>query len=531
MDLVELVEKGKLGDLQSLLSAGAPVDSRDSEGLTLLMIAALNNKHNIVSYLLEKGAQVNAVCGNQWTPLMHSAVGGDVKVAQTLIEAGADVNAKTDDGNTAILEAAYSGNDEVLKLLIEKGADINCRAKNRGTPLTEACWQGNPSSINILLEHGADIHARCRYGDTVLSWAASHAHLDIVRKLLAAGAEVNDAAEYGGTPLMSAVRANSKDVVMALLDAGAEIEKKDHSGNDVFSCVGGASVELVELLLDRCSNPAAYASTVCLQAVTFKNFDVIKLLLEREYKLPPEAIIHAAQVDGALVELLLTNKADPNYEDDRNYTALRVAASNGDCKTARMLIDAGADINAVDKNGNMAIHLAAAAGYLDMVMLLICCGSDAYEKNSVGTSLLMLACASGNAELVSLLLDRYSFDLNEVDESNKTALAWSIYTRPNIEVLEMLLKRGASLSIPEGFNPLVCPCTSGLYEDRYVQPKDAKSDPYYEIVDLLLRSGADPNFVLKDWPLAGSNLLDLARETRCPEVVHLLIKYGAREKS
>lgn len=72
--------------------------------------------------------------------------------------------------------------------------------------------------------------------------------------------------------------------------------------------------------------------SMLISAVNNKNIDIVKLLLER--------------------------KADVNWHDGFNTTALMYAAAKGNRNIIDMLLDSGADINATDGKGNTVLTAA-----------------------------------------------------------------------------------------------------------------------------------------------------------------------------
>ena len=93
-ELLEAVKTGDIDAVHKLLAAGADVNSRDSEGSTLLMLAAHAGNQAMVSALLDAGAEVNASDERGWTALMKAAYNADLDqgfadVVQVLIDAGA----------------------------------------------------------------------------------------------------------------------------------------------------------------------------------------------------------------------------------------------------------------------------------------------------------------------------------------------------------------------------------------------------------------------------------------------------------
>jgi len=72
----ELIEAVRTGDFDSalrMLAAGADVNSRDSEGSSLLMLASHAGNLAMVLALIKAGAEVNACDERGWTPLMKAA--------------------------------------------------------------------------------------------------------------------------------------------------------------------------------------------------------------------------------------------------------------------------------------------------------------------------------------------------------------------------------------------------------------------------------------------------------------------------
>ena len=110
--------------IRVLISEGADVNARDTDGLTPLMIAAkFSSTPEIVQLLLEKGAEVNARSRSGWTPLMYAASNSNLEIVQLLLEKGADVNARNNNDWTPLMYAAgYSSTPEIKQLLIDAGA-------------------------------------------------------------------------------------------------------------------------------------------------------------------------------------------------------------------------------------------------------------------------------------------------------------------------------------------------------------------------------------------------------------------------
>ncbi len=142
--------------LLSLQSGGADADTRDDDGLTALMYAAIYAGGDCVELLLAQGADPNAKSKSGATALML-AIGHADKV-RLLLEKGAEVNTKSKQGHTALSIAAGSeGSAEVIKALLDHGADLSV-----ANVLGAAARSGDIRVVKLLLERGADPNNRKR---------------------------------------------------------------------------------------------------------------------------------------------------------------------------------------------------------------------------------------------------------------------------------------------------------------------------------------------------------------------------------
>ena len=108
-----------------------------------------------------------------------------------------------------------------------------------------------------------------------------------------------------------------------------------------------------------------------------------------------------------IVELLIKNKAEVDTPDLKGNTPLSHAASCGEAsapRTVKVLLDAGAEINAVDNGEHFtALMMAAAEGNLEVVKLLLEEGADKSMVDTDGESAAHFARLNGHTEIVELL--------------------------------------------------------------------------------------------------------------------------------
>ncbi|KAF0034518.1 hypothetical protein F2P81_012276 [Scophthalmus maximus] len=88
-------ERRMLGDIQELLRLGEEVNQQDSQGASLLHIAAANGYVQASELLLEGGARMDLRDSDGWQPLHAAACWGQMHVAELLVSHGASLNAKT----------------------------------------------------------------------------------------------------------------------------------------------------------------------------------------------------------------------------------------------------------------------------------------------------------------------------------------------------------------------------------------------------------------------------------------------------
>ena len=98
----------------------------DSTGLTALVYAAKNGTSGFIDSLITAGASMNTSDYMGFTPLLHAAKNGHLCCVNLLIRSGADVNAACYEGKTALMYASYSGHNDMTHYLINAGADV-CR--------------------------------------------------------------------------------------------------------------------------------------------------------------------------------------------------------------------------------------------------------------------------------------------------------------------------------------------------------------------------------------------------------------------
>jgi cytohesin len=177
------LDKAASEDLQTVVRAGIPVDSRDHRGSTPLhLVARYSYLEADLRSLLGSKADPNARDDEGKTPLHFAAEDSREKISRLLLSAGADVNAKDVRGRTPLHMLQFRNDVQALTaLLLQKGADPAVQDRLGRTALHAVsdtkdqrrdwveylmCHGGNPEVRDVLGWTVADLGAIRGWADT-----------------------------------------------------------------------------------------------------------------------------------------------------------------------------------------------------------------------------------------------------------------------------------------------------------------------------------------------------------------------------
>ena len=130
-------------------------DTKGSDGMTPLHVAAALGQKDTVQLLLAKGADVNAKSNDGETPLQVAAITNSKDVAELLLAKGASIDTKDAHGVTPLYHAVARGGNDMVELLLTKGADINVKTDDGKTPLSVAIATHHDAIAALLRAKGA----------------------------------------------------------------------------------------------------------------------------------------------------------------------------------------------------------------------------------------------------------------------------------------------------------------------------------------------------------------------------------------
>uniref|UniRef100_A0A182TRT0 Palmitoyltransferase n=1 Tax=Anopheles melas TaxID=34690 RepID=A0A182TRT0_9DIPT len=173
-DIVKATQYGAIARVKELIEAGWDVNQPDSETVTLLHWAAINNRKDIIKYFLDKGAIVDAVGGElNATPLHWATRQGHLGAVVLLLAAGADPSLRDAEGCSCIHLAAQFGHTALVAYFIARGVNPDLQDRGGMTALMWAAWKISAlDPVRLLLTLGANPSlADHTHGNTALHWA------------------------------------------------------------------------------------------------------------------------------------------------------------------------------------------------------------------------------------------------------------------------------------------------------------------------------------------------------------------------
>lgn len=340
-NLISSVENGETQKVQTVLDQGLSVESTDSDGNSLLHIAAAAGHEEIVRLLVIRGALLDRPNLYGWTALMQAARYGYENIVLHLLSSKAQVNIVNQMGVDALLLAVHGGYSKVVEVLLENGASIDCKetSQNFVTPLMVAARDGRDDVLRTLLRRSVPPDQRhCSTGWTPLMVTAMTGQLPMARLLVDKGADPNRKNLLGKTALAIASEGEMREI-RGYLDrkTSDKPEKIDDRGISIVAAVKkGDYLKVKELLTnhkDECNTTTPDGATPLMYAAITGQTKIIQLLVE-----------HGANVNAK------------DYEN--GWTALMQATYYGKVDAAKTLINLGADVSCRAKNNITAFDMA-----------------------------------------------------------------------------------------------------------------------------------------------------------------------------
>lgn len=152
---------------------------RDVQGRSLLFMAVLEGRAELVKQLLSMGAKPNPA-GKERAPLVAAALRNRPREAKLLLEAGAKPQRALDpDGDPVLVTAAFREATPVVRALLK----VPHPREHLSLALLEAAGVGNLPITKLLVKHGADPEWVSKRGNSAISVARKKRRRDVVAYL------------------------------------------------------------------------------------------------------------------------------------------------------------------------------------------------------------------------------------------------------------------------------------------------------------------------------------------------------------
>lgn len=214
---------GNLDTLQELFTKShIPIDCRDRENSTALLLSCARGHYACAEYLLANGAEPNARRITGASPLYFASLYHHTRIVELLLNKyKAIVDLPTFDGSTPLHVACERGYDDVVQLLIDAQANINAKMNDGTTAFMLACQNGHLSIVQMLISTGkCNVSIQRLDGVTPLFLIVQNGHEQIFDYLIEKADNIEDtinlAREDGATPLFKACQKGHESLVKKL---------------------------------------------------------------------------------------------------------------------------------------------------------------------------------------------------------------------------------------------------------------------------------------------------------------------------
>ena len=434
--IIEATKNGDIDKIQQLLTIpGINLNIKDKNYLTPVLIAARNNRLDILKKLIDADADINSQTNNGTTALIMASVNNNLDIVKELLKhPNIKPNIINVNGLSALVAASYIGNIDIVKELIAAGVNINIKTNDGGNALLAALGTSKTENlieiVKELIIGGIDVNIKTNSGKSPLIVATSRGELDIVKELLKhPNIKVDITLKNGYTALIAASYIGNKNIVNELINAGANVNIRTDTG-----------------------------FTALIEGARSKNIDIVNSLITagadpnlQEYKIGLTALMYLADFENInIAKLLLDNNANPNIKTYKGYSALIRAIIKNNTNFIKLLLQRDdIDINSVMRLGGeyTPLMVAAELGNLNIIKMLL---KDRRvlinQYNAFGLSAYLIAAEKGDVDVIRAFHDP---TITDREEPNIAPRIGRIVTKVNTFLEDKTIKNPINIEANE----------------------------------------------------------------------------------
>lgn len=481
--------------LQILIQKGYHLNQDDFVMTTPLCLAAEVGFMDGVTHLVRAERSDawnrNDINNPRWRVLRETVENGHLKLDDLRIDAAIVLSTerRRDRWGKAVVVAARGDHLDIVTWILEMGVDMNAEFTKDtiAEAICVAAAGGHLGVVRLLVEHGVahdvDVQRSFRY-QAPLYHAASGGNLHVVEWLIQSGVNVNLPASNGWTALEVAAEKGHVQILEELILHGADINARPASRWDrtaLQAAVRGRHLEIVRFLIEKGANlntPGGW--TALYVAAENGDLQLLELLIEHAAK---TAHIPRAGATRIFRDLNIWKLQEDNVIGPPSGI-LYVAAKGGHLEVVRRLIALGAVVSETSQYS--ALGAAAEQGNVEIVKLLV-----ENEVNIDCRSPLpggrgpRIAALPGHIEIAQYLVQN-TIDISRHSMKYIGEIALFAAVRDGrLAMVESLIEMGANIN-PGPMNQQEPALLAGLRQG------------YMDIVQLLVRNGANMHIALVD---------------------------------
>jgi len=389
-----------------LLDHGANYNTKNDNGLSLLLLAIQKNKLKFVECLLLKSnLNINEKDYNGISPLMKAINQNNSSIVEQLINYNNKrkrhdyhyhdddqhrhkkiklvINEKDNKGNCPLIKAIHRNNFDIVFSLVNYGIknnfDMNVKDSNGNTPLTLS-YKYRFFPIFKYLTRYLNINQKDSIGRTILHYVVKKEDIELTRKLIRIGADIYLNDEKGHSPIDIAIASGNAQLLKCLFDkCNISLNYNNYNGdcgndnnsinNDSNNRNNRSDDNDDDSINGNNDNNNVKSNGNNKEGFHRKKTILISILKSKKYTLEEKTFF---------MKDLLEKGINVNAVNKKGYSALSYALQFDLTSVVKTLIENGADVNHRDINGNSLLYTLAKDYKFELFKLLYKEGAPLY---------------------------------------------------------------------------------------------------------------------------------------------------------